>query len=341
MTPSWPGRRTRQPAAVARSTGAAAGAGLRPTLAGRLTKGRPRVQRNLSRIAELRGETPEKTAEKVAVNLLRSVPAPIGGYPTDFDSLDLTDCGLDAGLPWIRTANGRVFYDYPVSGRDALMYVLLRDLLPEQLTVDTMGVATSVLRRYVHGLGNFPDGEVRVAVDAGCYIGFKAMAYADRVGPQGKVVAIEMMPDNYELLRRNVEANGLEGRIATVQCGLSDRPGTLVARRTQRQAATIADVDQLAGFAEEREVQLDTLANVFDRTIPDQDVDFLNVQVNGNELAVLDGLGPWKDRVRAFSVTSPYTREGQPLRDEVVAWFERHGIEVTEVGPNYVWARRS
>jgi FkbM family methyltransferase len=115
---------------------------------------------------------------------------------------------------------------------------------------------------------NFPAGDVRVAVDAGCYIGFKAMAYADRMGPDGKVIAVEMMPDNYELLRRNVDANGFTEKIATVNCGLSDVPGTMVARRSQRQAATIADVDQLAGFADERLVELDTLANVFDRMTP-------------------------------------------------------------------------
>jgi hypothetical protein len=45
--------------------------------------------------------------------------------------------------------------------------------------------------------------------------------------------------------------------------------------------------------------------------------------------------------VRAFSVTSPYSQDGDPLRDRVVAWFEDHGIEVTKVGPNYVWARNT
>jgi hypothetical protein len=45
--------------------------------------------------------------------------------------------------------------------------------------------------------------------------------------------------------------------------------------------------------------------------------------------------------VRAFSVTSPYSQGGDPLRDRVVAWFEQHDIKVTKVGPNYVWARNT
>ena len=179
-------------------------------------------------------------------------------------------------------------------------------------------------------------------VDAGCYIGYKPIAYADHVGPDGKVVAVEMMPDNYDLLRRNVEANGLVDRIATVNCGLSDRTGTMTARRYRKQQATIADdLDQLQGFGADCEVPVDTLANVFDRTLGDRDVDFLNVQVNGNELDVLAGLGPWTHRVRSFSVTSPYTRDGQtdPRRGRGVVPQPRHPGDQCERDRGRRWTR--
>jgi hypothetical protein len=94
----------------------------------------------------------------------------------------------------------------------------------------------------------------------------------------------------------------------------------------------------MAKFVPECEVPMDTLANVFDRTIPDRDVDFLNVQVNGNELAVLDGLGPWVQRVDAFSVTSPYSRGGRRIREQVIDWFQHHHIKVTAVGETSVIA---
>ena len=148
-----------------------------------------------------------------------------------------------------------------------------------------------------------------------------------------------MMPDNYDLLRRNIEANHLEDRVITVNSALSDRTGTVTARRFRKQQATIADdLDQLAKFRAECEVPMDTLANVFDRSIPDRDVDFLNVQVNGNELAVLEGLGPWTKRVRSFSVTSPYSVGGNRIREQVVAWFNDHGVQVTSVRDTSVTA---
>jgi FkbM family methyltransferase len=318
---------------------AKSGEGLRRRFATSLVRGRPLVRSNLSALAALRDESVEETAEQIALNVLRTVPRSLDAYRLDFNLLEVAECGFEAGHPWLRTASGRIFYDYPATAKDGLMYALLRDRVPDELNPETFGVAANVIRRYLRGTANVPEN-ARVAVDAGCYIGYKPLAYADLVGPEGKVVAIEMMPDNVEILRRNVEANQLTDRIATVNCALSDRVGTVTARRFRQQQATIADVDELdAKFGAECEVPMDTLANVFERCLGDRDVDFLNVQVNGNELAVLDGLGSWKHRVGSFSVTSPYSRGGTRLRDQVVEWFNDHRISVTDVAETSVRAR--
>lgn len=302
-------------------------------------RGHKRARAKLRALAEFRGERQADVLEQITLNLLRSAPASMAGYELDFGDLEVVEAGFEAGHPWIRTATGRTFYDHPATARDALMYVLLRDRIPDVLNVETAVVAANAIRRYVHGTENVP-ADAKVAVDAGCYIGYKPIAYADHVGPDGKVVAIEMMPDNFDLLRRNIAANDLDDRVATVNCALGARTGTVTARRFRKQQATIAEgLDQLQGFGAESEVPLDTLANVFDRTLGDRDVDFLNVQVNGNELDVLEGLGPWTSRVRSFSVTSPYTRGGSRIREQVVEWFGDHHIPVTEVRETSVAAR--
>jgi hypothetical protein len=48
-------------------------------------------------------------------------------------------------------------------------------------------------------------------------------------------------------------------------------------------------------------------------------------------------VGAWADRVCAFSVTSSYSRGGEPLRDQVVAWLEKNRIQATTLGANYAW----
>jgi FkbM family methyltransferase len=306
-----------------------------------VVRGRKAARTKLRSIAQLRNQSQAAALEQITLNLLRTAPKRMDGYEIDFSDIDVAESGFEAGHPWMRMSNGRIFYDYPATAKDALMYVLLRDRIPSNLSVETAVVAANAIRRYVHGTANVPPG-ARVVVDAGCYIGYKPIAYADLVGPEGKVVAVEMMPDNFDLLQRNVKANELEDRIAMVNCGLSDRTGTMTARRYRKQQATIADdLDQLQGFGADCDVPVDTLANVFDRTLGDRDVDFLNVQVNGNELDVLAGLGSWTHRVRSFSVTSPYTREGRRIRDEVEAWFRDRDIPVIEVTETAVAAGRA
>jgi FkbM family methyltransferase len=46
-------------------------------------------------------------------------------------------------------------------------------------------------------------------VDVGAHIGYNTVYAAGRVGPTGRVVAVEPAPDNLQVLRENVVANGL------------------------------------------------------------------------------------------------------------------------------------
>ena len=55
------------------------------------------------------------------------------------------------------------------------------------------------------------------AVDFGAHIGSFAVPMARKLGPQGRVLAVEAAPEAFALLARNVGLNGLAHRIATVR----------------------------------------------------------------------------------------------------------------------------
>ncbi len=63
-----------------------------------------------------------------------------------------------------------------------------------------------------------------VFFDVGAHIGRYTMLVAKRVGPLGSVIAIEPEPDNFRLLRANIDLNRLENCI-TVQRAIADRGG--------------------------------------------------------------------------------------------------------------------
>ena len=48
-----------------------------------------------------------------------------------------------------------------------------------------------------------------IAVDVGAHIGRYTIISSKRVGPNGKVVAIEANPENFEMLKKNIQLNGL------------------------------------------------------------------------------------------------------------------------------------
>lgn len=65
-----------------------------------------------------------------------------------------------------------------------------------------------------------PRGNKGTAVDIGAYLGGVAMAYA-LDNPEARVIAIEPVPPNAELIRRNLELNGLTERVTLVEGAVS------------------------------------------------------------------------------------------------------------------------
>lgn len=60
-------------------------------------------------------------------------------------------------------------------------------------------------------------------LDLGGNIGYYTLMMAARVGPSGKVYAVEPVPDNYRVLVKNIKLNRFTDRVESFQMGISDR----------------------------------------------------------------------------------------------------------------------
>lgn len=65
--------------------------------------------------------------------------------------------------------------------------------------------------------------------DIGAHIGYVSLSLAKRVGPRGRVIAFEPVPRNIDLLRKNIEINGLKN-IRLLDFAASDSHGEIVIR---------------------------------------------------------------------------------------------------------------
>jgi FkbM family methyltransferase len=147
-------------------------------------------------------------------------------------------------------------------------------------------------------------------LDVGANCGYYAVLMADLVGEAGHVTAFEPHPGMARLLRRNLEANGLDGRVVAVEKALADRPGrvTLSVYRHHGGEGTLR-TDGLVSEISDELVSIEVEAITFDEYCGTHETpDFIKMDIEGGEPAAIEGaLGvlsrtPHLEMVMEFSV---------------------------------------
>ena len=134
-----------------------------------------------------------------------------------------------------------------------------------------------------------------VFVDVGANIGYDSLLAAWRVGPEGKVVAIEASPLAFALLQRNLKLNAYAKNVRAVQVAASDRPGKLnlydVLEHNMGAATTIAG----RGGVLVARVQAKPLLEILDPIEIDR-VRLIKIDVEGAEPAIMSNILDSLDR---------------------------------------------
>jgi len=130
-------------------------------------------------------------------------------------------------------------------------------------------------------------------VDVGAHIGFYTLLAAKRVGPEGRVIALEPDPDTSQRLVRNVTANpDLASRIRVIAAAASSRAGSAVLHRVSpgNMGANTLSAD---GEGPATTVVTTTL----DRVFAEQGID------PGRAVVKIDAEGHERDVLRGFHAT--------------------------------------
>lgn len=260
-------------------------------------------------------------------------------------SLSIHSSGLSAdNVPFVKLKDGPIFYGYlPTPIQRTLYRHFLGSAVRAKLEETAVGVAYDIVVRYVGpasrsdelGQGKFyglsPGANV---VEVGAYMGFYAMKVSALVGASGRVVAIEAVPENLALLKRNVEANSLQN-VAVVGRAAWSSAGSLTFFRWNRQrASAIADV---MPSQNEMVVQADTVDHILEDLGVSQ-VDFVRVQVNGAEWEVLEGMTQTLNQAPILLVSAIYSRDGRPSWQRIVRLLQAKGYTTRMEGGGNVLA---
>lgn len=131
-------------------------------------------------------------------------------------------------------------------------------------------------------------------VDAGANIGFYTVLAARLVGPTGRVVAVEMMPDTAAILREHVRLNGLNN-VRIVENALSARVGERVVAHVETGKFGQASI---AGSARGQAITVET--TTLDAVLQDVDaIRLMKMDLEGAEYGALCGAERALSSVRA------------------------------------------
>ncbi len=133
-----------------------------------------------------------------------------------------------------------------------------------------------------------------IVVDVGAHYGRYTLIAAKRIGPKGKVIAIEADPKNFDMLNKNIKLNELskENVIALNYAASSNKSTVKLSIPDKKPGQTIYSsiISNRAPTKKFIEVNANTLDNLLqENKIPVEQVNWIKIDVEGAELEVLKG----------------------------------------------------
>lgn len=269
--------------------------------------------KKIKTIAKIRNESNEVVVKKFGIKNIQRAPASFSKHIPLLNYLDIKKAGKDKGLAFIQLRNGRIFYSYISKENHQKCYEFVKDIIPDTITSETFLAALDVAHRYSSSF-SWPAESITPPVggriiECGAYLGHKTIAFVDRmVGKSGKILAIEMIPENADILRINVDANKLSNEIDVIESGVWFKKDSILVRGKGRQRNTLVKLDKLDNSLE-IVVQVDTLDN-FINNWNEPFIDLVFMTINGAEVEALEGLQQKKSMVGAMFIAAPYSRDG-------------------------------
>jgi len=256
--------------------------------------------------------------------------------------LPISDSGIDEGDPFVKLEDGTILFGTRTRIYDSA-YRFLDRRIKAKLSKDCIQVAADVVIRYVEcGLQyGGPKKQSRYTVqpgdrvsEMGGYQGFCSVKLAQQVGPEGRVVAIEPMADNFRLLERNKQANHLD-QLIVVNRAVWDTHKTVQFQRRKGDGQS-SSIEMGYKDGDTYDVPAETLDQIYRKTGV-KPVDFVIIQLNGAEINGLRGLTDFAPR--HLSIAARYDTEGEDAALAVKKFLIDRNYEVEIDQQDFVFAK--
>ncbi len=182
------------------------------------------------------------------------------------------------------------------------------------------------------GVYDFPESKLaerpQVLVDLGANIGLATLSIVSRF-PDVRAVCVEPHPENAQLLRHNLRCLG--DRATVIEAAVSDHSGHL----DLAVAAEHYNASVVRGSSEVVRVRALTVEEVMSEA-GISFIDVLKMDIEGAELALLEGRPQWLEKVRLI-----LAELHGPRQREMIGWISEAGFEVQCDGCQVIAWRKS
>jgi FkbM family methyltransferase len=165
-------------------------------------------------------------------------------------------------------------------------------------------------------------------LDIGANIGYYTLLFARLVSEKGKVIAFEPGPDNFALLKKNVETNGYKN-VILVQKAVSNKTEKvkLYLHKSEKKQHSLYSPDNSQESIEVESVRLDDYIN--------EKVDFIKIDIEGAEGEAAQGMSNLLKKnkeIKIITEFSPYSLEKSSLGPkELLELLLRNGFKLYEI----------
>jgi FkbM family methyltransferase len=218
---------------------------------------------------------------------------------------------VNENISIIQLSNGRLFTGEQAKKHHRRLHFLLKKQLRKKIPATLMKVLFDIDFRYMNREDHFLDleegkylklREGDIVFEVGAYIGYHSMRLSELVGNTGKIVAIEAIPSNYDIMKKNIELNNLNN-IIPINIAIWKNKGNISMNVDEDQKNSIAkniiNTKNVVGMP------CNTIDNIF-HELNLTKVDFIRIQTNGAEIEALEGMNKVFEHKPKLLVAVPY-----------------------------------
>lgn len=171
-------------------------------------------------------------------------------------------------------------------------------------------------------------------LDVGAHTGKNTLKYAQKVGENGLIVAIEASPINLHCLTSNIRENNECRNIKVVEKAIWDERAKLELHMPKPAAEHSLTPQRKVEEPRKIRVQGDTLDNILE-DLGIEKVDLMKMDIQGAEIEALNGAKKCLDQIKKVIVFGDHIRNGKPTAIRVSNILENHFNNI-EIGKDEI-----